>query len=573
MKEDRRQGYRPAESYRAKTKEAKERQLAALKRGRENRKKLSPVQKASTDPFHKSFIKDINKWAGTHFYLKETHNTIKLLKWEIDLLNDVFHGDLKISMALLGMCKKSGKSTLAALAAVWKMCSTENAEIYLIGPDLQQGQLVLFEKIRSAVEMHPVLSKECKVTEDKIYCKRNNSYIMVLPCNQSNAGLSPDMTLFDELWQFTSKNAERAWDEMTNIPTGLKDNLILITTYAGYSNEDDSILWKLYKSGMDQETGKEEKDEWFYFLWRTDYEDIPWVTQKYLDSQRKRLRANSYARFHENQWSDQAEAFVLAQQWDACVDEDFTPPKWNTDLRIVAAIDASVSGDSTAIVALYRDNDKVVLVRDKIIIPSKENPINFETQIENYVIKLAREFSLQLLLYDPYQMVSTAQRLEKKGIRTKPFNQTVENLTKMAGNIYDLIKYKNLVIYAGADDLRSHALNAVSLETVRGYRISKDLSSKKIDGFIALSMAAMAAVERWRWLEDSKEPEFLVVGDSPYLYVVRNPNFKGTPTVRPVDKRKYINVYTGLGVETIRNPDYYKNHVLEFELVRGVPDD
>jgi phage terminase large subunit-like protein len=49
-----------------------------------------------------------------------------------------------------------------------------------------------------------------------------------------------------------------------------------------------------------------------------------------------------------------------------------------------------------------------------------------------------------------------------------------------------------------APDLREHVLNAVSVETPRGIRLSKQKTSRKIDGAVALSFAVLAAVQNGR---------------------------------------------------------------------------
>jgi phage terminase large subunit-like protein len=52
--------------------------------------------------------------------------------------------------------------------------------------------------------------------------------------------------------------------------------------------------------------------------------------------------------------------------------------------------------------------------------------------------------------------------------------------------------------FYNAPDLRTHVLNAVSIETPRGIRRSKQKTSNKIDGAVALSFAVLAAVQYGR---------------------------------------------------------------------------
>jgi phage terminase large subunit-like protein len=56
---------------------------------------------------------------------------------------------------------------------------------------------------------------------------------------------------------------------------------------------------------------------------------------------------------------------------------------------------------------------------------------------------------------------------------------------------------KGIRLY-NAPDLRELVLNAVSVETPRGIRLSKQKTSRRIDGAVALSFAVLAAVQHGR---------------------------------------------------------------------------
>jgi hypothetical protein len=64
----------------------------------------------------------------------------------------------------------------------------------------------------------------------------------------------------------------------------------------------------------------------------------------------------------------------------------------------------------------------------------------------------------------------------------------------MGEELYSLIKGKNIIAYPDSD-IRTHVLNAVGIETPRGFRIAKEKTSKKIDLAVALAMACCAAFE------------------------------------------------------------------------------
>ena len=73
------------------------------------------------------------------------------------------------------------------------------------------------------------------------------------------------------------------------------------------------------------------------------------------------------------------------------------------------------------------------------------------------------------------------------------YNQTQMNLTESTEALYSAFINRNLRLYH-APDLRQHCLNAVSVETPRGIRLSKQRTANKIDAAVALSFAVLAAV-------------------------------------------------------------------------------
>jgi phage terminase large subunit-like protein len=74
------------------------------------------------------------------------------------------------------------------------------------------------------------------------------------------------------------------------------------------------------------------------------------------------------------------------------------------------------------------------------------------------------------------------------------FPQSPANLTAASQNLFDLIQGGNLVVYADAA-MRLAISRTIALETPRGWRISKEKQSHKIDVVVALAMACHAAVE------------------------------------------------------------------------------
>jgi phage terminase large subunit-like protein len=97
------------------------------------------------------------------------------------------------------------------------------------------------------------------------------------------------------------------------------------------------------------------------------------------------------------------------------------------------------------------------------------------------------------VLYDPWQLLATAQRLTRAGLQMEEFPQTPANLTTASQNLYELIQCQNLVVYPD-DGIRLAVSRTIAVQTSRGWRITKEKQAHKIDVIVALAMAAYAAV-------------------------------------------------------------------------------
>ena len=73
------------------------------------------------------------------------------------------------------------------------------------------------------------------------------------------------------------------------------------------------------------------------------------------------------------------------------------------------------------------------------------------------------------------------------------FAQTSGNLTEASTGLYELFKGRNLILYPDAD-LRLAVSRSVAVESSRGWRISKEKASHKIDIVVALAQACLGAV-------------------------------------------------------------------------------
>jgi phage terminase large subunit-like protein len=104
-------------------------------------------------------------------------------------------------------------------------------------------------------------------------------------------------------------------------------------------------------------------------------------------------------------------------------------------------------------------------------------------------------YRVRKILCDPWQLESIIQRLQKQGLPIEPYNQTVPGLTEMASNLFSLVRSRTLAVYPDAE-MRSSVLQTVASESGRGWKLSKEKQSHKIDVVVALAMAGLGAVRK-----------------------------------------------------------------------------
>jgi phage terminase large subunit-like protein len=432
----------------------------------------------------------------------ETHAAFQLLPAERVFLEHAFkigpNGKLLYNEWLYSCPKKSGKTTFEAIVELTMTLLFGGAfpEALILANSQEQGRGRCFEMCCRIVNASPLLKGEALITADKIAFPAFNAVIQVIPSDAgSAAGSNAVCAGFDELWAYTSEAARRLWDELTPPPTR-KIACRVTVTYAGYEGES-ILLEELYRRGLQQPLVGEDLYGGDGLLMFWSHKPIaPWQDEAWLTSMR-RERASAYQRQVLNQFASSSSQFIDMEWWRHCVDPNLSPVVADKNLPVWVGVDASVKRDSTAVVVVTWDDkrSKVRLVFHRIFQPSAKEPLDFENTIERTVRELRGRFAVRGVYYDPYQMAATAQRLQVAGMPMREYPQTTGNLTVIGSNLYELIKGANLIVYPD-EAIRLAISHAIAKETARGFQITKEKSSHKIDVVVALAMAAYAAVQR-----------------------------------------------------------------------------
>jgi phage terminase large subunit-like protein len=446
----------------------------------------------------------------------ETHVGFELLPAERAFLEHAFtftdDGRLLYREWVYSAPKKSGKTTFAALIIITMVLLFGGSfpEAFALANDQEQAQSRVFEFIKRIIQASPLLCHEAQITQYKITFPTFNATIQAIASDAgSAAGSNPVISCFDELWAYVSERSRRLFDKMNTPPTR-KIACRLVVSYAGFTGES-LLLEELYRRGsaLPQVGDSLYAGEGLLMAWH--HKPVaPWQDAAWLTSMR-RERASVYQRHVLNEFASSSSQFIDMAKWDACTNPSLGTVPVDLFLPVWIGVDASVKHDSSAIVCVTFDtkHQLVRLVTHRIFQPTPEEPIDFESTIEVTLIQLKRSFQLKKVLFDPYQMQASAQRLAKQGVPVQEYPQTSGNLAAATMNLLDLIQAERLLVYPD-QNIRTAMAQAIAVETPRGLRISKDKQSHKVDAVVALSMAALAAVrsqgesdfdQSWSWVD------------------------------------------------------------------------
>lgn len=416
--------------------------------------------------------------------------------------------------AIIGLPSGYGKTELAAalVLTVATMEVVHNGQYGVVASSKDQVKNI-FEKIATMIKLNPTWRDQWDTGSTVITHRETGAKIMVLP-NKADALESWhfNVLVFDEMHTYRDS---KVWD------AGLKGQKVLwnplsigITTAA---DSREGFLWDtlekadkdpglyLYWLGMDDGKDIDRKSSWKPLMVAS------WVTWESIQDQRGMATSKrSFERYTANRFpSDRTEyACFTHAQMDSCErgrnDFDFERP-------YTIGIDGATAGDSYAIVAYQeRKNSRgntVGLTRSWIFDePDEETghyPLN---QIMELIAGICSEHSPWCVGLDPNRMIVMASQLnDVYGIPTVSFAQNNATMCQATSIIINLVKEKHLKL-KGEGKLRQHLESTVELDRdPYGTRFGKDGKKSKIDGAIALAIAALAYRKLVAGSEDDPE--------------------------------------------------------------------
>jgi hypothetical protein len=470
---------------------------------------VSKAQPGSAKPQHEIWRRNPALFITQALVNPQTGGRFELFEAERVFLKCAFRptadGDLPYRDILWSCIKKSGKSTFGALCLLYVVvCLGGNyAEAYIISNDLAQAQDRVFTSAARIVKASPLI--KAAITSTRITFS-NGSYIEALPADyRGAAGVEPCMIVVDEAWGYTTEASRRLYEEVTTTPTR-KPSVRMITSYAGFVGES-VLLEDLVARGMSgQQIARDLYTQPGMIAFISHGLIAPWQTQAWLDEARRSTRASAFRRQYENNFAASESQFVSPEEWDAIVEPELKPVLVDTGLPIWVGMDLGLRHDSTAIIAVAWNGNRIRLVEHKIFVPVG-GTLDIEGTAAAAILSLRSRFRVMAVYFDPWQAINLAQTLGRQGVLMQEWPQTVGNLSMMANNLMDLVKYRQLVSYP-APDLREAIAKTVIIESTRGLRLGKAKQSDRVDPVIALAMACIGCMQAGSVVLSDADREF-----------------------------------------------------------------
>ncbi len=470
------------------------------------------------------------KWAGKRFWL---------LPWQEQLIRDIFgivkpDGNRQFRTAFVEICKKVGKSELAAAIALYLLYADNepSAEVYGAAADRQQASIV-FDVARQMVEKSPALMKRSKLMSatKRIVNYGNAGFYQVLSAEVgSKHGFSISGLVFDEI--HTQPNRQ-LYDVLTKYSSDARQNpLHFIITTAG--NDRHSIAFELHTKAIDILEGRR-VDPTFYPVVYGLKDDEDWEDEANwykvnpslgytVDIERLR---DAYREAKQNPADEITFKWLRMNMWVSSTiswipDAIFMKGNEPIDMRLLegrdcyAGLDLSSTGDITALVLIFpprNSDEKYILVpyfwvpeetipqrvkansvpydvweKQGHLLATEGNVIHYDF-IEKFICDLGKKYHILEIAVDRWNATQMIQNLEGAGFTMVPFGQGFASMSTPTKEFYRLLM-EGQIIHGGHPVLRWMAGNVViETDAAENIKVTKAKSKEKIDGIVASIMA------------------------------------------------------------------------------------
>ena len=414
-------------------------------------------------------------------------------QWQIDYIYEPIDkrdedGFPTYRLLYIGLPKKWGKTALLGGEGLVQLLLSPRPteENYILAGDKFQATYLL-QKIKDFIARNPNFVDLFTIYKNEIIVESTGAMIQVMSSEASSKqGRNPDFYIFDEFWNQPNRDL---FDTMFLGQAAKPSSQGIIITNAGYDKK--SICWEVHELCKSQEFKN------FYFFEPTgvllDSLKTPWISEQWLEIERKSMPPKVFNRFRKNLWVDEGENPFMPEEGWGCFKNFMSEKSICYNGPHYVGVDLGLKKDAAALTVLHGEHKKLVVDLYRRWLGSSENPVEI-SEIEKELIMILTNFNACVLVCDPWQLMGTIQRFRASGIEVIEYYLTAENIGKLSRNLFYLFKNQS-IDSPRYPKLEDELKGLQVVEKNYGWRIdhSEDTSS---DITMGLGMAAVIAMQR-----------------------------------------------------------------------------
>ena len=473
---------------------------------------------------------------------------VVLRDWQQSILMDIYANKAGTRRAILSFGRKNAKTSLAAFILLYHLCGegiVPNSHIYSAAQSRDQAG-ILFELAAKIVRLNPILAHHVTIkdTAKELHFVPAGTRYKALSAEVSTAfGLSPVLVIHDELGQVRGPRSE-LYDALETATAAHRNPLsIIISTQAPHDSDllsmliDDALakhdphtIIRLFTADTKIDPFSEEAIKQANPAYG-DFQNASEVRAMAANAKRMPASEAGYRNLVLNQRVAASTRFIAPSVWQACGDR---PQAFDSDMPVYAGLDLSAANDLTAFVMMGK-LDGVWQVHPTFWLPadgleerSKTDRVPYDmwakqgvlqtvpgSSIEyEYVARWLRDqfdqYHIVKIGFDRWNFTNLKSWLLKSDFDERKieqhfveFGQGFQSMSPALRELESLI-LNGKMAHGNHPVLTMCADSAVVVSDPQNNRkLSKQKSTRRIDGMVALAMAVGVAN-----LEDVKSPVF-----------------------------------------------------------------
>lgn len=455
--------------------------------------------------------------------------------WQIAIISNLFgwkrpDGTRRYRQAFIEVPRKAGKSTMCAGIALYMLLvdGEPGAEVYGCASSRDQASIV-FEIAKTMVLRDEVLRDVCKPYRKAITIESTGSSYKVISADADHQhGANASAVIFDELHAMPNREL---YDVMTTSTGARQQPLVISITTSGWDRQSIAYLMHDYAGKVRDgiiddpafmpviyglQEGEDWKDEETWLRVHPGIGttvELDYFRRECQKAQNQPSYENTFRRLLLCEWTSQESRWMNMASWDACLG------KFDAESLegrpCVAGIDLSSTRDLSAMVLMFEGDESETLIMPWFWIPEEQaemrekrdrvpylswvkqgfinategNVVDYDV-IRRDINELAERYEIQGIAMDRFNATQLATQLQGDGMEVMFHGQGFRAMSGPTKHVEKLILGKGLV-HDGNPVLR-WCFSNVQVETNAhdDIRASKKKSYEKIDGVIALVMAA-----------------------------------------------------------------------------------